>query len=331
MDYLKLSIETSQEGLDLLCAALMEFGIGGFEIEDPQEFMAFANTKSDRWDYIAQALVDEKESKAPTVSFYLPKNGQGDTQFAQVQELLLRLGEEKGVDYGSLRLFHTSLKEEDWAHTWKQYFHPFLVGGKLLIKPSWEDCGVQAGQVVMEIDPDTSFGTGKHETTHMCLEEICALPLAGKQILDMGCGSGILSLGAMLLGAHSVTGVDIEENSIAISKENMVRNGIDKEKYRFLQGDILEDKGLFASLQGVAYDYIFANIVSDIIKAQSGAYKQLLSEDGLLMVSGVIDTRKEEVKSHLLAAGFHLCKERETKGWVMMLFSQQGERKEEFA
>lgn len=321
MDYIKMKIETSREGLELLSAILLDIGITGFEIEDPEEFKEFLNNDSNNWDYIEESLLTKKE-EVPSIAFYLPTNNQGKKWETEIEKQLDILRKESLVNYGTLQIFTQIVKEEDWAHTWKQYFKPFTVGQKLFVRPSWEEVKTPEGRISLEIDPETSFGTGQHHTTKMCLELLEALLTKEETVLDMGCGSGILSTAALLLGAKSVLGVDIEENSMVISEKNMKRNGVREASYQFICGDILTDRETEEKVREQKYDMIVANIVSDVIIAQSKIYNSLIKQTGTLIVSGVIDTRKEEVKKALENSGFCEVKTLETKGWVAMVLKK---------
>ena len=156
----------------------------------------------------------------------------------------------------------SSINEQDWANNWKKYFKPIPVGERLLIKPSWEDVEDAQGRVILEIDPSSSFGTGTHATTQLCMEQLEKYLRPGDDVLDMGCGSGILGVAAMLLGAGSVTGVDIEQNAVETALENARRNGISQALLSVRQGNILEDSALRKTIGARQYDVILANIVA---------------------------------------------------------------------
>ena len=212
-----------------------------------------------------------------------------------------------------------SCAEEDWINNWKQYFKPLCVGEKLLIKPSWEKVAEGEKRKILEIDPASSFGTGQHNTTQLCLELVEKNLHEGDSILDLGCGSGILSIGALLLGAESATAVDVDENSVKIAKENAEKNHISAEKYTAYCGNIIDDKALVEQI-GTGYDLLCANIVADVLIGMSGIFGGFIKDGGTLIVSGIIDQRKDEVLDRLKAEGFELIEIREKEDWVAASF-----------
>ena len=216
MNWTQVDIYTTTDGIDLLCSDLMDLGIRGFSIQDAEDFNEFLQNKDGKWDYIDEDLMGLSHCES-CVTIYLPEDAQGAETLQMVQELLKR---KKAADtegkFGRLEAVLTGGKEEDWANNWNQYFKPFPVGEKLYIRPSWEHDEPEAGRTVLEIDPESSFGTGQHHTTRLCLE-LMESEAAGSKMLDMGCGSGILFIGGMLLGAKEVFAVDIEENAVRIA------------------------------------------------------------------------------------------------------------------
>ena len=220
--------------------------------------------------------------------------------------------------FGRLEYELKSVKEEDWANNWKQYFKPLKVGNKLLVKPSWEKYDDNDERIILEIDPASSFGTGQHNTTKLCLELLEKAIQGGERILDLGCGSGILSIGGILLGAKEATAVDIEENAVETAKENALKNQISNEKYTAYCGDIISDKGLREKI-GNGYNIITANIVADVLIAMSGLFKKFLSNNSTLIVSGIITERKNEVIDAIVENGFTVVEEAEGDGWVAVM------------
>ena len=210
------------------------------------------------------------------------------------------------------------MKEDDWANNWKQYFKPLPVGRNLLIKPSWEEIPEQNQRIILEIDPASSFGTGQHHTTRLCLELLEEVIQKQDKILDLGCGSGILSIGGILLGAESATAVDIVENSVRTAVENAGKNHIPTEKYQAYCGDICQDSDLREKI-GENYNLICANIVADVLIAMAGLFRGFLKQDGYLIVSGIISERADEVISVLEQNGFVKIKMQERDGWAAVL------------
>ena len=315
MNWIETQIITASAGVDALCAMLTDLGIKGFSIADPADFQEFLQNKEGKWDYIDQDLLGMAQGDT-TVTVYLPDNAQGAEQLVALRAMLAQIHARDDAQlFGTLELTLKNVREEDWANNWKQYFKPFTVGERLLIKPSWEMCENPWNRAVLEIDPASSFGTGQHHTTRLCLELLEQLMRPGDRVLDLGCGSGILSIGALLLGASGATAVDIEENAAATATENARKNHIDPTLYRVFCGNVLEDETLCREI-GDGYDLICANIVADVLIAMQQLFRQFLRPEGTLIVSGIIMERRDEVLDQLKKAGFALLEVREKEGWV---------------
>lgn len=315
MNWIETQIITASAGVDALCAMLTDLGIKGFSIADPADFQEFLQNKEGKWDYIDQDLLGMAQGDT-TVTVYLPDNAQGAEQLVALRAMLAQIHARDDAQlFGTLELTLKNVREEDWANNWKQYFKPFTVGERLLIKPSWELCENPWNRAVLEIDPASSFGTGQHHTTRLCLELLEQLMHPGDRVLDLGCGSGILSIGALLLGASGATAVDIEENAAATATENARKNHIDPTLYRVFCGNVLEDETLCREI-GDGYDLICANIVADVLIAMKQLFRQFLRPEGTLIVSGIIMERRDEVLDQLKSAGFALLEVREKEGWA---------------
>ena len=264
MNWTEVNIYTETEGVDILCASLMDIGIKGFVIKDSNDFKEFLENKNGKWDYIDDDLMNLSNCET-CLTVYLPDNSQGMEMMISLKTLLKQMkSNDKNNIFGRLELELLQVKEEDWANNWKQYFKPLKVGKKLLVKPSWEECSNTDGRVILDIDPASSFGTGQHNTTKLCLELLEESLNSGDRVLDLGCGSGILSIGAMLLGAGEVTAVDIEQNAVETAIENAAKNNITKDKYMVYCGDVISNKELCEKIGG-GYDLITANIVADVL------------------------------------------------------------------
>ncbi|CDD53093.1 MULTISPECIES: 50S ribosomal protein L11 methyltransferase [Ruminococcus] len=315
MNWIEIQIITASAGVDALCAMLTDLGIKGFSIADPADFQEFLQNKEGKWDYIDQDLLGMAQGDT-TVTVYLPDNAQGAEQLVALRAMLAQIHARDDAQlFGTLELTLKNVREEDWANNWKQYFKPFTVGERLLIKPSWEMCENPWNRAVLEIDPASSFGTGQHHTTRLCLELLEQLMHPGDRVLDLGCGSGILSIGALLLGASGATAVDIEENAAATATENARKNHIDPTLYRVFCGNVLEDETLCREI-GDGYDLICANIVADVLIAMKQLFRQFLRPEGSLIMSGIIMERRDEVLDQLKKAGFALLEVREKEGWA---------------
>ena len=189
--------------------------------------------------------------------------------------------------FGSLDLSYSRVNEEDWAENWKKFFHPVKIGKRVLIRPEWESCDNPEGRVVLLIDPGMSFGTGTHETTKLCIEALDEHIKDGAAVLDIGCGSGILSVAALLLGAASAVGVDIDSNAVETAYKNAKLNGLSKERFGAYTGDILTDEACALSFKQ-EIDVVIANIVADVIIPLCGLVPGFLNKDGIFISSGII-------------------------------------------
>ncbi|MCR4779823.1 MAG: 50S ribosomal protein L11 methyltransferase [Ruminiclostridium sp.] len=313
MDFLKTDVYTNSAAVDVLVMRLSELGITGFEIHDSADFDEFLENKDANWDYVDDELMGLKT--VPThITLYLQNNAQGLETLAELKGALGELRASDPDFYGSLEIQIGSVREEDWANNWKQYYKPFNVGEKLIIKPSWEEVGDTGGRKILEIDPASSFGTGQHHTTKMVMELLEGVVKGGEKMLDLGCGSGILSIAGLLLGANSVYLVDVFENAVNTAAENIRKNGFGDDRFTARRGNIIDDKALRNAIGG-GYDIITANIVADVIIAMSGLFGGFLKTDGTLIVSGIIDERLAEVSFTLEKAGWKAAEIRKAEGW----------------
>ena len=313
MNFLQVDIFTKTEALEVLIIRLSELGINGFEIHDSADFDEFLENKDANWDYVDDSLMGLKT--VPThITLYLQDNAQGLETLTELKGALAGFEAENPDFYGSLDIEIDNVREEDWANNWKQYYKPFNVGSKLVVKPSWEEVDNKEGRKILEIDPASSFGTGQHHTTRLVMELLEGVISEGDRMLDLGCGSGILSIAGLLLGAKNAVMADIFENAVKTAAENVEKNGFDKESYKAYCGNIIDDEALRAEIGG-GYNVITANIVADVIIAMSGLFRGFLAEKGTLIVSGIITERLAEVLTALKEAGFTVTEQREREGW----------------
>lgn len=320
MEWTEVNIYTETAGIDLLCSKLMDIGIKGFVIQDADDFNEFLENKNGQWDYIDEDLMGLSQCET-RITVYLPANSQGADMLSSIRTMLAELkASDSDNAYGRLEAELSSIREEDWANNWKQYFKPIKVGEKLVIKPSWEDYDEDGERIILEIDPASSFGTGQHHTTRLCLELLEKSLNAGDKLLDMGCGSGILSVGAMLLGAESAVAVDIEQNAAATAMENALKNHISSEKYKIYYGNILTDEKLADEID-CKYDIITANIVADVLIAMKEFFVRYLKKGGTLIVSGIIEERMHEVIEALESVGFSSPEANIKEGWAAVRFT----------
>ena len=312
MDYLELKIKLPKEKVDLVSTFLVAGGYDTFEICDHSDLIESAGEMF--CDYIEDDLF-EKQSLPPEIKFYFDA---GDREKAE-EILSFVTGVCKNLGYTDVSGEITLVENSDWDTRWKQYFYPFPVGDKLFIKPCWEEVEEETvgNRAVIDIDPAAAFGSGTHDTTRLCLEGVERELVKGDKVLDMGCGSGILGIGAIKLGASSCVSVDIDDAAVRTAKENFEKNGILSEDNIFLCGDIISDTALRAQMGG-EFDLICANIVAGIIGSMAPYLYTALKKDGTLLASGILEEREEEIKAILLSAGFRLVSTHRSGGWVCL-------------
>lgn len=325
MEWIEVFVATSQMGLEPVEGVLYQCGLNGLMIHDEVDFAEFLENPNREWDYVADELVEEKQEQTTGITFFLRDNLYGREQLSQIKSALQSVKEtEKELDLGSLEVTMKNVAEEDWANNWKKYFKPFPVGDKIMIKPSWEELPAQTDKIILKIDPGHIFGTGTHETTQLCMELIEKYVKKDDMVLDIGCGSGILSIASLLLDAKEADAVDIDPNAIQIAYENSDRNDIDRSRYHVKAGNILEDKELQASYSGKKYDLVAANIVADVIIALTKQVPDYIKDGGIFLCSGIITERKEDVLEALKAANFAVLDIKEKTSWVAIATRYEG-------
>lgn len=323
MNWTEIVIHTATDGIDAVTGTLMQLGINGFVIEDKQDFKEFLRSTCPHWDYVDESLMKLMETEYSNVKLYVPENSQGAEMLTLIRSELNRLRQQ--LDHkttGSLTMETSKVCEADWENNWKKYFKPFNVGSKLLIKPSWEHADNPEDRKILEIDPGSSFGTGQHYTTKLCLENIERVVKDGDRMLDLGCGSGILSIAGILLGAKSAYGVDIDENAVKTAKENAMENGIDSNAFDACTGDAVNNQSLRDKLCAEPYDIVCANIVADVIIALAPYFGAMLKNDGRLLVSGIIEPRLDDVMNNLSQNNLQTLSVSKDGGWAAIVLTK---------
>ena len=315
MKWLELHIDATFNGLETVETLLSSLGIDGVVIDDETEFQDFLENNHEYWDYVDEEL-EQKMSGRSRITFYLESGDEGFAKMAEVRMVLQQLKEERD-DCGTLLMTMDTMEDADWENNWKQYYKPMEIGERLLVIPQWETAEI-GDRVPLILEPGLTFGTGSHATTRLCLMALEKHVESGMRVLDLGCGSGILSIAALKLGAAEAKAIDIDDKCIGVAYENAAMNGIGKDTYTVLAGNVLEDTDVVAQL-GNGYDIVVANIVSDIIIALAPNARTFMKEDALFLCSGIIDTRAEEVAGKLKDAGFEILEERSADGWFSFL------------
>ncbi|MEG2323094.1 MAG: 50S ribosomal protein L11 methyltransferase [Anaerovoracaceae bacterium] len=317
MNYIKYTIYTSRQGIELVTGMLMEQGITQTVVEDPADVEEMLEKKNDYdWDFIDEKVM-EKQNQEPTVSVYIEDSPKGREQLGQLKIALMMLKSKEmegdfGWDANLGRLYgEDTLVKEDWKDNWKKYFKPSKVTDKLVVKPTWEDYEPSGEEMIITLDPGMAFGTGTHETTSMCLELMEKAGVSKKSVLDLGCGSGILSIGAALLGSCQVLAIDIDPNAVKVAREN-VRQNQGSEKITVMEGDLTKGIDFKA-------DIVVANLMADLVVTLSADVANYLKPEGIYISSGILITQKSDVVTAFEKGGFKVLKVIEKGEWCAIL------------
>lgn len=313
MDWKEVAIYTTTAGIDPVAELLEENGVEGYVLEDAADFEEFLKDTEIYWDYVDEDLVREKRAQETCLKIYLPDSGEGARQYAAICAALENLKARDGAGaWGRLATETALTRQEDWEWGWKKYFKPFPVGKSFIIKPSWETVADTQGRRILEIDPASSFGTGSHDTTQLCIAMLEDYVNSGDRMLDMGTGSGILAIAAAMLGAQVQTVVDIDANCLRTAQENAGKNHV--AIGRGLCGDALREPSLAEEI-GSGYQLIAANIVADVIIGMAPMFMEKLVPGGTLICSGILNERADEVRAALEKAGFAILTHQNSKDW----------------
>ena len=311
MDWIKVNIETSD--IDILSDALISIGICEFEIiETFDDVVKEINKQVPYWDFIDEDKIKHLNEKERII-VYVENNDGAEEKLEKIHKMVEDL-EKRGVCKNTVSL--DGIKDEDWVNSWRKHFEPINIGENIVISPVWDETEYE-GKTVLKVDPGMIFGTGGHETTQLCISTIEKYLEKGDKVLDLGCGSGILSIIALMLGASEALGVDIDPLAEKVVYENAKTNGV--ENITAITGDLLADEKLIADLKSQTYDFVVANIVANVIIEILPLVNACLKKDGYFICSGIIDDRIEDVEKALIANGFNICK-KELKGeWAVFL------------
>lgn len=317
MKWTKITIETTTDATDMISYALGEYGVEGIEIEDNIPL-----SKEDKEamfiDILPELPPDDGRAR---ISCYVDDKTDVKELCRYIDEQLAEMS--SYTDTGTGKILIGETEDKDWMNNWKDFFHPFRLEENIVIQPTWtEKTNVGPKDIVVYIDPGTAFGTGSHETTRLCISGLKQYikKTGGTSVLDAGCGSGILSIIALKLGARKVYGIDIDELAVKVSRDNLQLNQIAEERYEIVKGDVIGDREFAARAANIEqYDIVVANILADVIIPLSAVIRPFMKEDGVFIASGIINTKEESVKTALLQNGFDIVKVDHMGEWTAIV------------
>ena len=314
MAWLEITIPTAPESIEDTAARLTAEGFADLVIEDQREYEDFLEENRAYWDYIDETLQKELAGLS-RIRLYLEEGPAVPETISHLKDQLAALrAQYPATDFGSLDVQLANVKDEDWENNWKQYYQPLPIGEKLLVVPEWLHPENPEHRVEVLLDPGMIFGTGAHASTQMCMRELERAIQGGERVLDLGSGSGILSITAILLGAAHATGVDIDPKAEDIARENAAINQIFADRFTAVTGDVIGDKAMMESLKG-HYDVVLANIVADVIVPLSRVVPEFLQEDSIFICSGILNTRLPEVLDALEKNGLQILSTEQQEDW----------------
>ena len=309
MDWIELVVHTTTAAADAVSDALIAEGAQGTMVEDRADIPA-PTEYGQHWELIDPSLIETMPEDV-LVHAWLKPDGSLAEKTADLQQRLQTIRSSLGADPGSLKVDTVNVKDEDWSEVWKQYYKPFRAGRRLVVKPTWESYAPAPGDLVIEMDPGMAFGSGTHETTGMCLALLEEAVRPGDSVVDVGTGSGILAIGAALLGADHVLAIDIDRDAVRVAKENIAHNGMTG-RIESVEGNLLEKRD-------VRCDVCVANIIADVICMFAEPLLSHIRPGGLFICSGIIRERAQDVTGALTKAGYTILQTVHKGEWVAML------------
>ena len=310
MRWNKFRLKTTTEAEDLVSSMLMDLGIEGVEIEDKVPL-----TQADKEQMFVDILPQiERDDGIAYLSFYLEEDVDKEEMLAKVRNEFEAMRAYANVGEGTIEESQT--EDLDWVNNWKQYFHQFYVDDILII-PSWEEVKPEdEDKMIIHIDPGTAFGTGMHETTQLCIRQLKKHVTKETRILDVGCGSGILGMLALKFGAAYSVGTDLDPCAIDATYENMEVNGITRDQYEVMIGNIIDDKEVQDKVGYDKYDIVVANILADVLVPLTPVILNQLKKGGVYIISGIIDDKEDTVVEAVKAAGMEVLEVTYQGEWV---------------
>ena len=310
MDWIELTVHTTTQGAEVVSEALMLSGATGTMVEDRAD-IPDPDKPNGYWEIIDPKLIDSLPEDVQVHAWFEPDATFQERLQALRSQLDMNRRLAPEVDLGTLAIDTVNVKDEDWSEVWKQFYKPFRAGRSLVVKPTWEPYNPQPGDRVIEIDPGMAFGSGTHETTGMCLELLEEAVHGGERVIDVGTGSGILAIGAALLGAKDVLAIDIDPTAVKVARENVAHNHLEQ-TVTTLEGNLLEKVD-------AQCEVCVANIIADVICMFAAPLNDHIVPGGLFICSGIIKEREQDVTGALLAAGYAILEIRRKGEWVAMI------------
>ncbi len=318
MQWLELTIKTMSSAIEILADRLTALGYDSFIIDDQSEFEDFLENNRQYWDYVDEAL-EKQMSGLSQIRLYLEDGPGAPDAVSDLQAQMVLLKQQfPGQDLGTLQVELANLKDEDWENNWKQYYQPLAIGEKLLVVPEWLNPDNPEHRIPVRLDPGMIFGTGAHASTQMCMIALEQAVKGGERVIDLGSGSGILSIAALLLGAATATGVDIDPKAEDIARENASINDLYGDRFQAVTGDVIGDPVMMKHLSEGGYDLVLANIVADVIIPLSPVVPHFLRPNSLFICSGILNLRLDEVKAAIEAAGMKILAVNTMEDWCQI-------------
>ena len=318
MEWLEVTIQTVSPAIDLLGAKLTAIGYDSFIVDDSSDFHSFLEENTQYWDYVDEALAQKMEHISQ-IRLYIENDTHAPERLSTLKsELAAFRRQNPGMELGSLEVTLENLQDADWENSWKQYYQPIPVGQRLLIVPQWLHPENPEGRIPVVLDPGMIFGTGAHASTQMCLKALESRLRSGEDVIDLGSGSGILSIAALLLGANTAVGVDIDPKAEDIARENAALNGLYAPRFTAVTGNVISDQTMMQRLSQTKYDIVLANIVADVIIPLASVVPNFLRPNGIFICSGILNTRLEEVLHALEKADLHVTARAEQNDWCCL-------------
>ncbi len=318
MDYLELTLHTASEGIDIVANALTSAGFDSLVVEDQAEYETFLEDNRAYWDYIDEEFQQQLQGLSQ-IKLYLEVDGTEQKQLEKLEKTIAFLKKrfpEKNL--GTLTLEQKLLPQTNWEESWKDNYPPQPVGKNLIVLPYWNSEATE-GRIPVILDPGLTFGTGAHPSTQMVMEFLEEQLRPGMRVIDLGSGSGILSIAALRLGAESAIGVDIDPKAEDIARENAGYNGFGGDRFTACTGNVTEDTALMEALTRDGYDIVLVNIVADVIIGLAPVLSRFLKPGGIVLCSGILDVREGDVHSALTAAGLEIVARREKEDWRSLI------------